>query len=79
MQLRPEPLLPTLTKVPNVVFPVFWADETATISDDNADLYKGLVKTPLLLVDIFVYGVSFGFSTLGIIVAVIFKIKLQSD
>lgn len=59
-----------------MIFPVFWAEETATLDDANADLFKSMVTTPLLLVDIFVYVVGFAFSAVGIIVAIIFKVKL---
>ncbi len=59
-----------------VIFPVFWADEGAVIDDENADMYKGMVTTPLLVVDIFIYFIGIACSILGIIVALIFKVKL---
>ena len=70
VQLRPVKGLSTLERVPKLIFPVFWADETATLDDENADLYKNMVTTPLLLVDVFVYTISFGFGSLGIIFSI---------
>jgi hypothetical protein len=65
--------------VRKVVFPVFWAEEGAVIDDKNVDLYKSMVSTPLFIVDIFVYTVGFAFSSIGIIVSIIFKVKLRND
>ena len=72
-----ELAIPTLANVPNVTFPMFWADETATLDDENADLIKNLMVTPLLLVDIFVYAVGFGLAGLGILAGIFLKIRFS--
>ena len=70
-----SPAIPTFANVRNVTFPMFWADETATLDDENADLIKSLMVTPLLLVDIFVYAIGFGICGLGILVGFYLKFK----
>ena len=69
--------IPTFFNVTNVTFPMFWTDETATLDDENADLIKSLMVTPLLLLDIFVYAVGFGLCGLGIFLGIFIKIRLS--
>ena len=58
--------------VRNVYFPLMWADETATIDDESADLYKSKATTPLLLLDIFALGFGLGLGSLGVMVSLLF-------
>ena len=50
-----------LSKVPNLIFPIMWADETAQLDSENAEEFKSLVLNPTKVVD----GVAIG---LGIVV-----------
>lgn len=43
------------------LFPVFWGDEGADIDDENADLFKDMVATPLNVAN----GVTLTFIVLG--------------
>ena len=55
--------------VGKVMFPVMWVDETVTIDDKNADLYKSMATIPLLLLNIFALGFGLGLGCLVIIVS----------
>ena len=59
-----------------VVFPMFWVDETVTINDENADYLKSRMSIPLLVSDILIYGVGFALSGIGILIGLIFKLRL---
>ena len=48
-----------------------WTDETATISDEYADLFKSKATTPLLLLDIFSLGFGIGFGIFGTLLSLI--------
>ena len=72
-----ELAIPTFYNITSVTFPMFWADETAILDDENADLIKSLMVTPLLLLDIFVYAVGFGLCGLGIFLGIFIKIRLS--
>ena len=72
-----ELAIPTFYNITSVTFPMFWTDETATLDDENADLIKSLMVTPLLLLDIFVYAVGFGLCGLGIFLGIFIKIRLS--
>ena len=50
-----------LSKVPNLIFPIMWADETAQLDSENAEEFKSMVLNPTKVVD----GVAIG---LGIVV-----------
>ena len=63
-----------MQNVRNVYFPVMWTDETATIDDESADLYKSKATIPLLLLDIFALGFGLGVGSLGIVISLIFFI-----
>ena len=67
----------TLANITSVTFPLLWTDETATIDDENAELIKSLMVTPLWLLDIFVYAVGFGLCGLGILWGLLIKIRLS--
>ena len=60
-----------------VVFPMFWVDETVTINDENADYLKSRMSIPLLVSDILIYGVGFALSGIGILIGLIFKLRLS--
>ena len=66
-QLKPNTRLTGFADLPEVLFPLFWIDETATIDDENADFLRSKMTIPLLLADIFLYGVGFGVSSLCIV------------
>ena len=59
-----------------VVFPILWVDETVTINDENADYLKFRMSIPLLVSDILIYGVGFALSGIGILIGLIFKLRL---
>ena len=59
-----------------VVFPMFWVDETVTINDENADYLKSRMSIPLLVSDILIYGIGFALSGIGILIGLIFKLRL---
>ena len=61
MPLAKVPGLALLENVPELIFPILWADETAELDEENADKFKSLVLTPTKVVD----GVSIG---LGMVV-----------
>ena len=46
-----------------------WTDETATISDEYAELFKSKATTPLRLLDIFSLGFGIGLGILGILLS----------
>ena len=59
-----------------VVFPILWVDETVTINDENADYLKFRMSIPLLVSDSLIYGVGFALSGIGILIGLIFKLRL---
>ena len=61
MPLTKVPGLELMENVPELIFPILWADETAELDDENADKFKSLVLTPTKVVD----GISIG---LGMVV-----------
>ena len=66
--MKPVPEISLLNNVPDLYFPVMWFDQGAEIDQEWSDKFKGMVQTPLLLVDIFTYlGIALG--SLGIILA----------
>ena len=60
-----------MKNIRKVYFPLMWADETATIDDASADLYKSKATIPLLLLDVFSFG-SIGLGLLGTVLSLIF-------
>ena len=58
----------------NVYFPLLWVDETATIDEKSANLYKSKATIPLLLLDIFSLGFGLGLGSLGLVISLIYFI-----
>jgi len=54
--LKPNENFPLISKVKEVIFPVVWVDETATLEGENLEKLKEQLVTPFLAVDI---GVGF--------------------
>ena len=48
-----------------------WTDETATISDEYAELFKSKATTPLLLLDILSLGIGIGLGILGTLLSLV--------
>ena len=48
--------LTLLSNVPELIFPIMWADETAELDEENADKFKSMVLVPSKVVD----GVAIG-------------------
>ena len=74
-QLKPNTRLTGFANLPEVLFPLFWIDETATIDDENADFLRSKMTIPLLLADIFLYGIGFGVSSLCIVIGTFLLFK----
>lgn len=72
--MRPTEGISVLKKVRNLYFPLMWADETATIDEESANLYKSKATIPLLLLDIFSFGFGLGLGGCGILLCIIFFI-----
>ena len=76
IKLKPNQKLTGFAGLSEVVFPILWVDETVTINDENADYLKFRMSIPLLVSDIFIYGVGFALSGIGILIGLIFKLRL---
>ena len=48
--------LDLMSNVPELLFPIMWADETAVLDELNAENFKTMVMTPTKIVD----GVAIG-------------------
>ena len=72
--MRPTEGISVLKHVQNLYFPLMWADETATIDEASADLYKSQATIPLLLLDIFSLGFGLALGGFGILLSLIFFI-----
>ena len=72
--MRPTEGISVLKKVRNLYFPLMWADETATIDEESANLYKSKATIPLLLLDIFSFGFGLALGGFGILLSIIFFI-----
>ena len=76
IKLKPNQKLTGFAGLSEVVFPILWVDETVTINDENADYLKFRMSIPLLVSDILIYGVGFALSGIGILIGLIFKLRL---
>ena len=76
IKLKPNQKLTGFAGLREVVFPILWVDETVTINDENADYLKFRMSIPLLVSDILIYGVGFALSGIGILIGLIFKLRL---
>ena len=72
MHLKRTEEISVMKNIRQVYFPLMWADETATIDDASADLFKSKATIPLLLLDIFSLGFGLGLGSLGLLVSGIF-------
>ena len=72
MHLKPTEEISVMKNIRKVYFPLMWADETATIDDASADLFKSKATIPLLLLDIFSLGFGLGLGSFGLLVSLIF-------
>ena len=77
IKLKPNQKLTGFAGLSEVVFPILWVDETVTINDENADYLKFRMSIPLLVSDILIYGVGFALSGIGILIGLIFKLRLS--
>ena len=72
MHLKPTEEISVMRNIRKVYFPLMWVDETATIDDPSADIFKSMATIPLLLLDIFSLGFGLGLGSFGLLVSVIF-------
>ncbi|CAG7833577.1 unnamed protein product [Allacma fusca] len=52
VRLKKMPFIDTFKDVPEMLFPVLWADEYATLDDENAGTLKKQLITPLKIVEV---------------------------